>query len=206
MLTTLLNASLDEDLEPVRIRASWRATAVSGSLILRHTASRVTRRRGLMGVARHCATESRSPRTRRHEGSREVDVVGKTFGAGALEQSQQRSPLGSPGSSSNHDNDTVVRSRSRELEEVIAIARDDDQIAIERVVKNRGVGGLAGKHLARATHLVSKMLEEIVRSSGTSLSRRKFTARRLTFVGRRGRRSHLGDLHSRRGIRMPARA
>jgi hypothetical protein len=60
MLTTLLNASLDEDLEPVRIRASWRATAVSVTRCAGESVM-VTRRRGLMGVARHCATGSRSP-------------------------------------------------------------------------------------------------------------------------------------------------
>ena len=77
------------------------------------------------------------------------------------EKSQQSSALGGPRSSSDHDDDAVVRSLSRELEEVIAIARDDDQIAREGVVENRRVGGLARKRLARATHLVSKVLEEI---------------------------------------------
>jgi hypothetical protein len=53
-----------------------------------------------------------------------------------------------------------MRSLPRELEEVIAIARDDDEIVTEAVVENRGVRGLARKRLTRATHLVSKMLEE----------------------------------------------
>ena len=48
----------------------------------------------------------------------------------------------------NHVHD-VVRSLSRELEEVIAIARDDDQIAREGVVENRRVRGLARKRRAR---------------------------------------------------------
>lgn len=104
---------------------------------------------------------SRSPLSTAPGVSREVDVVGETFGLRSLEKSQQSSALGGPGSSSDHDDDAVVRSLSRELEEVIAIARDDDQIAREGLVENRRVGGLARKRLARATHLVSKVLEEI---------------------------------------------
>ena len=104
---------------------------------------------------------SRSPLSTTPGVSREVDVVDETFGPCSLEKSQQSSALGGPGSSSDHDNNAVVGSLSRELEEVVAIARDDDQIAMEGVVENRRVGGLARKRLARTTHVVSKVLEEV---------------------------------------------
>jgi hypothetical protein len=43
------------------------------------------------------------------------------------------------------------------------------------VVENRGVGGAARKRLAHATHLVSKVFEEVAQLLRESWSRRKFT-------------------------------
>jgi hypothetical protein len=92
-------------------------------------------------------------------GSREVDVVGETFGPGSVEESQEGSSLGGPRSPSDHDDDAVVRSLSRELKEVISIARDDDQVVTDGMVEDRGVRGLTRERLAHATHLMTEVLE-----------------------------------------------
>jgi len=52
-----------------------------------------------------------------------------------------------------------VRSLSRELKEVISIARNDDQVVMEGVVENRG--GLAKKRVADATHAMSNRVSTI---------------------------------------------
>lgn len=93
--------------------------------------------------------------------SREVDIVREPHGLSSFNESEKGSSLGGPGSSPDHDDDAMVRPLSRELEEVISIARDDDHLVMEGVIQNRGVGGCARKHLAHATHLVSKVLEKV---------------------------------------------
>ena len=93
--------------------------------------------------------------------SREVDIVGEPFGPSFLDESQKGGSLGGPGSAADYDDDAVVRSLSRELEEVISIARDDDPVVMEGVVQDCGVGGCARKRLTHATHLVSKVLEKV---------------------------------------------
>lgn len=92
---------------------------------------------------------------------RVANPVGETFRSGSLDEAQKGRALGGPRSSSDHDDDAVVRSLSRELKEVISIARDDDQVVMQGVVENRGVGGFARKRLAHATHAMSKVLEEV---------------------------------------------
>ena len=93
--------------------------------------------------------------------SREVYIVGETFGPSPLDESQKGSSLGGPGSAPDHDDNAVVRSLSRELEEVISIARDDDPIVMEGVIQNCGVGGCARKRLTHATHRMSKVLKKV---------------------------------------------
>lgn len=67
----------------------------------------------------------------------------------------------------------MVRPLLREPQEIISIAREDDQVVLERVVENRGVGGLAGKRLAHATDLMSKVIEKVAQLLRDSMVQEK---------------------------------
>lgn len=55
----------------------------------------------------------------------------------------------------------MVWSFAGELEEVVAVARDHDELVIDRVLQRRGVGCRTWKHVAQTIDAMPKMLEQV---------------------------------------------
>ena len=49
---------------------------------------------------------------------------------------------------------------AREPEKVVAVARDDDEVMIDRVLQGFGVGRCARKHVTQAAGTMSKVLSK----------------------------------------------